>query len=401
MKEKEKIEVSENDSRLEINLTEVQQLHEQSRLLLEEIEKNKEESIYQYGGILVRLENKLGELKICQLNKYMLRHIASKTCKFIKDYEALNEIHPPMYIIEDALATGNYSFPEIKGIIRHPLIKKNGDIIFNSGFDNDTGIYIDYKHSYSFDYINLKDNFTKNEIENAIKTINYILSDFPFKNISDKANLFSFVFTCLCRNIIEGLIPLFLIKSPTPGTGKTLLVTIILLILTGKIPAITPLPDNEAEIRKLIFSFLLEGADYIFFDNIKGKFSSETINSTITSGRFRSRILQRSKTADLIVKSPIIVTANNPDIDRELGRRIVPIELSIDLENPASRNNFKIDDLIDYVKKNRDILLESFIILIKSYFLNGQKEQYNISLGSFEEWSLVSKIKVEKKQLLK
>ena len=239
---------NKNDERVLIDLSEIQELHNQSNAVLKAVSE-KSTNIYQKNGKLVRLLFTNKGIKIEKLDKYALRREVSKYAKIVEDSKCLKEKHPPMSIINDAIATEIYPFSEITGISRYPIITKKGEIKYTTGYDKETGLFIYNKYDLNFDNISNKSNISKEEINLAKNLIFDLLSDFTFRSSSDLTNYLGFILVILCRSFFEGLIPLHLIKASTPGVGKTLLSEIIYLILTGEKPAITSLPENDSENR--------------------------------------------------------------------------------------------------------------------------------------------------------
>jgi hypothetical protein len=371
-----------NDERILIDLSEIPELHKQSDIILEAVYSKKSDIFQMYGNLIRVLIN--DGIRIEKINKYVMRRITSECVRLIKNSDCDIEKHPPISIINDVLAIGIYPFFELKGICRYPLINKDGDINYNTGFDKESGLYIYNNSNYSFDDLSNRKIISKEEIASAKNVIYDLLSDFKFKSLSDLTNYIGLIIVIICRSFFDGLLPLHLIKASTPGIGKTLLSEIPYLILTGERPAITSLPDNENEMRKTIFAFLLSGVENVIFDNVKSRIDSGVLAATLTSGKYRSRILTKSQSADYNVRFPIIITANNPDIDKELARRIIPIELITTMENPALRTNFKYQDIRRQIIDNRYDYLKAFLTIIKNWFLSGRKEWLEKKIGSFE-----------------
>ena len=370
------------DERVLIDLSEIPELHKQSNRIISVL-FDKRTDIFQMHGSLVRVLINSG-IRIEKINKYILRNIVSNCVRIIKNSECEIEKYPPISIINDILATGIYPFYELKGICRYPLINKNGEIKYSTGFDKDTGLFIYNNSNLSFEDISNKTYILKEEITFAKDVILDLLSDFTFKSPSDLTNYIGFILIIICRSFFDGLIPMHLIKASTPGVGKTLLSEIPYLILTGERPTITSLPDNESEMRKSIFASLMSGVENVLFDNIKSKIESGVLAAILTSGRYGSRILSKSQFSDYNVRFPISLTANNPEVDKELARRIVPIELVTAMENPSLRNNFKYQDIRKQIIDNRYKYLKALLTIIKYWFISGKKEWLDKKIGSFE-----------------
>ena len=177
---------NKNDERVLINLSETPELHNQANKVLEAL-NNMRTDIFQMYGSPVRILINEG-IKIEKINKYMLRHFVSECIRIILNSDSETEKYPSMSIINDALAIGVYPFLEIKGICRYPLINKNGDIKYNSGFDKESGLYIYNNSNFSFDDLSHKTYISREELTSAKNIIFDLLSDFPFKSQSDLTN---------------------------------------------------------------------------------------------------------------------------------------------------------------------------------------------------------------------
>jgi hypothetical protein len=374
--------------RKELIITDIPELHKKSDFLLKSLDYPGS-PIFQKEGHLVRILD-YKTLKMELLTRYGLKHEASKIIKWLKydeRREKLIEISPPMEVIQDAIAHPIYPISEIEGISGHPVFNIDGTIVYQNGYDQATKYYIKTDKSIQDEIESISDNPGMEERQKAVEFIQDFISDFPFLDKSDFANILSLLLTLLCRNIIDGPVPIFIITSPSPGTGKSLLASVILLILTGKKPAITSWPKSEDEFNKVILPTFLQGYEYFLFDNIKEKIKSGSLAAIITSEQYRGRILGESKIMHVPVKSIFILTANNPELDKELARRCVPIRLIVNMENPAARTNFKYNDLPQVIMNNRALLLKSVFTIIKGWFADGKKSEQVKALGSFEGWS--------------
>ena len=65
-------------------------------------------------------------------------------------------------------------------------------------------------------------------------------------------------------------------------------------LLNGVPVAITTLPENEEELRKKLFSILLEDDRILVFDNVAKMLNSPTLASLLTAPIFRDRVLGTS-----------------------------------------------------------------------------------------------------------
>jgi hypothetical protein len=383
------------DNRKKIILSETPDLHDQSRLTLEAIASFGRE-VYKMDRSLVRVVTNENEnkKKIELLTRDSLRHEASHAVRYAArkskgDGTSCYSIkkYPPLDIIKDALASAEIPLPVINGILSHPTISENGKMIHKPGYNSDIKFYIDADAEILKAAENVPVTPTAEEVAEAVKAIDEVIINFPFKSAADRAGYFAMLLTLMFLPLINGSIPLFLIRAPTPGTGKTLLGETGIKIVTGRPAATTPEMENEEELKKTLHSLLLSGAEYIFIDNVTTKIKSGTLAAMITSRRFNCRILGSSTMASVPCNAPLIFTANNPDLSRENARRCVPIEVACDFENPAERTGFKHPDLNQYITDNRPALIRACLIMARAWFADECGASGVKILPSFENWS--------------
>jgi len=381
------------DNRQRISVSNIKELHKLSELTLMGIIKAMR-PVYQMDGIPVRVRQIDGSgARIEPLNQDSLRHEASQSNCYLKiktDAEGkicFTQIPPPVDVIKDALASTESPLPSINGILSHPTISENGKVIHKPGYNAEIKLYIDADAEILKAAENISATPTTEEIDAAVRAIDEVILDFPFKSESDRAGYFAMLLTLLFRPLISGSIPLFLIRAPTPGTGKTLIGETSIKISSGHSPAPTPWTDNDEELKKTLHSSLLSGAEYIFIDNVNTKIKSGILAAIATSRRLNCRILGVSKMASVPCNAPIIITANNPDLSREIARRCVPIELVSDFENPSERTGFKYPDLNQYITDNRPELVRACLVMARAWFADENDVSGVNILSSFEDWS--------------
>ena len=378
--------------RTDIIISNIPELYNQSGAVLKALTKSKRE-VYQIEGVISRIRHIESGARIEPLTQDGLRYEISQSvcCLKRKTYadgrEVLFEVDPPMGVVRDALASAEIPLPPIAGIVSHPLISENGKIIYCAGYNPDTLFYVAAPEEIlkAARGVPIAPNVA--EVSEAVALIGEVAIDIPFATEADRANYFAAFLTMLNRPLIKGPTPIILIESSTQGTGKTLTGESIIKINTGRPAVPTAWSSDEEELKKTIHSMLISGNEYIFIDNVNGKIGSGTLASVVTSGSLNSRILGFSKMVSAPCNAIIIITANNPDVSREIARRCVPIKLVTDLENPAERTGFKHPDLDSFIMENRAELIKAGLVMIRAWFANECDTSGVKVLGSFEAWS--------------
>ena len=136
--------------------------------------------------------------------------------------------------------------------------------------------------------------------------------------------------------------------------------------------------------RERIASAILSGCQVILLDNLHNELASSTLESILTEGT--ATIRQFGKLgADITVPFAglVIVTANNAALRADMLRRMLPIRIVIDTDEPEKRE-FGFDPYLEAKRDRLQILAAAFTIL-RAWRNSGEKATQ--TLGSFERWA--------------
>jgi hypothetical protein len=224
-------------------------------------------------------------------------------------------------------------------------------------------------------------------LDYARAVIDDLICDFPFQTPADRHNFIGLLLTPIMRPAINEPVPMHLVCSPMPGSGKSMLAQVVLGVsITGQRLADAQLGDREEEREKRITSFLLAGQSLVNIDNLDGMLDSPTLASLLTSSVYQGRVLGLSQTPRLINSLTVVGTGNNVHVSDEIARRIVPIRLLPNVENPGARSDFKHPDLYRYVVESRPTILAALLGLIQTWRDQGCPT-HRTGFGSFERWT--------------
>ena len=375
-------------SRTEIIVNEIPELHERSRLMLEAVAQSGR-PVYQMDGTPVRIKHTEKGTRIEPVNADAMRHEISQSACCLKELSdgSCKEIDPPIDAVRDALASAWMPLAPINGVACHPVVTDGCKIISRYGYNRDTGLFIDAPPDILQAAHNIPIVPSDAEVRDSIQLIGEVVYDFPFDTPADKAGYYALLLTLICRPMITGQIPAFMVQAATPGTGKSLLVETAIKIITGAGAIPTAFTADEEEARKILHAALLSGCEYILLDNINFRLKSAVLCEVITAGSLNARILGYSKMVRAINNATFVLTSNNPDMSREVARRCVPITLSCDLENPASRTDFKHPDLDLFIRENRPALIRAALVMTQAWAAAEWDTSGVRVMGSFEGWS--------------
>ena len=138
----------------------------------------------------------------------------------------------------------------------------------------------------------------KMPIEDGRATIDKLLKEFAFADtgrsraVAVAAMLSAFAAGLLPKNSLR---PCFIFLANAEGDGKTLLVKCAVVPVLGFVP-VGCKPKDEDEMRKILLAAVIEAKPVLFFDNIKGRLTSESLEGFLTSQEWSGRVLGVSKT---------------------------------------------------------------------------------------------------------
>jgi primase-polymerase (primpol)-like protein len=317
-------------------------------------------------------------------NYYRLRKVAGKD----DEYEKVS-ISPPREIAEQILARQAQKpylpFPPLEAIVEIPAIRSDGTILEHPGYDPATRLY--YAPRAGIESCQVPFNPSQAERAAALAVILEAIGEFPYVDEADLANALALLFTPFLRPAIKRHVPLALVDSPKPGTGKTLLADVVSLLATGTNAAVLTMSDSHEELQKSITALLIEGTTIITIDNITGSLQSKHLEAVLTADMWRGRILGQSRMVFVPQRSTWLATGNNIKLGGDLVRRCYRIRLDPHVSKPWQREAFTHEDLVSWVSEQREALIRAILTLVRGWYAAGQPVAANLpSLGTFTGW---------------
>lgn len=289
----------------------------------------------------------------------------------------------------DVLLSPSYtdSLPTLHSVTRSPLVTETGEIVTNSGYHAGAGVFVDLDDG--LDGIAVPDTPSAQDVEDAKILLEDILHDFPWVTPADRTRALGALLTPLVRPMVPTA-PMHLISAVRRSSGKGLLTDVFHLIATGETAAVQDLPNSETEMRKMIASKLFAGAATLFLDECSAGVDSKALSALLTAEMYTDRILGESRMISVRNNMCIFAAGNNPSIDGDLARRVVPILLDPKCSRPESRTGFRHPQLRQYVREHRRELLASALTLIRAWVVAGRPSPVAAGpFGSFEDWYTV------------
>ncbi len=310
-----------------------------------------------------------------------------KATEHTRKGERLVEVHPPIAVVHDVLATPNAPLPVLEHVVGVAVFTPSGRLRTAPGYDPDGRTY--FAPPDGLVVPDVAAHPSAAELGRAsMLLLNDLLGDFCFIGPPERAHALALLLLPFFRELIDGPTPLHLIEAPSPGTGKTLLADVLLWPGLGRpVPAMAEGRDED-EWRKRITAKLVASSSVVFIDNLRRRLDSAIVSSAITAPSWEDRILGRTEMQTVPVRCAWVASGNNPALSQEITRRTVRIRLDARHEEPWRRTNFRHADLRGWIKANRGRLIAAVLTLGQAW-LDAGRPGGRTGFGLFEDWSRV------------
>ena len=305
-----------------------------------------------------------------------------------KDDEPWKPAMPPYWVAATLMERGQWSIPPLLGLIAAPTLRTDGSLLTKPGYDYPTGLlYL----PGGVKYPEVPQNPTLEDAKDALLRLCEPFHDFPFVAECDRAAAISAVLSLVCRAAIDGPVPMYTVRATTAGTGKTLLADVVSIIGTGRVApkfVQSTTPDEE---RKRLLAVAMEGDPILCIDNVDRALGTGPLDSAITAGVVKDRILGMSCTGEAPFRAIVIATGNNLIVRGDTGRRVVPIDLDANCESPELREGWRHPNLMAWVARHRGDIVRDALTVCRAHALAGWPLGGTVPLGTFENWSAVAR----------
>jgi putative DNA primase/helicase len=287
----------------------------------------------------------------------------------------------PMELAYKLMARPKPLLPMLVGLTTGPTIRADGSLVTEPGYDAlSLVLYV----SDGTVFPPIADQPTREDAMAARDELVALVKDFPFVDPAGQAVWLSMLLSAVARRSLTAA-PLHMLTAPTPGSGKTMLVNLVSIIVEGREAEALVASENGVELKKQLESLLLTGGSTIsLIDNLNGPLRSDFLCSALTSPVMSIRKLGTTGLHAVPVTTLFTATGNNIAADGDLDRRAVLCRLDPRCERPELR---KFDfNPMDQAKALRGRYLVDALTILRAYEVAGRPSPVK-PLGSFEDWS--------------
>ena len=295
-------------------------------------------------------------------------------------------------IAEDILHNPELPLERIRGLVTTPTFRQDFSLINVPGYDAKSGLY--YSPDPSLQTFTFRTNASKAQAQESLDLIFELLTDFPFRNQSERYVYLAALLTLFLRSAIPGVVPCLAIDGNGQSVGKGLLSSILSLTAYGQDAATTSAPKSREEWASKLDSILLNGTPFQVIDNIVGHFSSDDFASVLTSTRRNIRIKGPSKVVDVPVNTVWVLNGNDLSVDSDLAQRLIMCHLQH--EDAASRKQeiFHIQQKYGcsievLLNQDRAKYMQACLDLICAWVNDGAPRRKKLVLAKYGQWESI------------
>ncbi|MDM4720116.1 hypothetical protein QTQ03_26485 [Micromonospora sp. WMMA1363] len=298
------------------------------------------------------------------------------------------ETTPSREVLSSVLAGKTWpGVPVLRGVIGAPVLRRDGTLLQQPGYDPATGFYLASKVALP----PVPDAPTSEQVAEARRfLLGRFLRDFPWASAADRANYIALLATPILRHFTHSLTPFALIDATMPSSGKSIL-TAGPGMLYGQ--RVMPWAYAEEELRKSITAVFAEQVGVVIWDNLaEGTvIDSPTLALLVTAGTWSDRQLGASRNIATTNDRLWMATGNNLQVGGDMASRTVRVHLDPDMPRPELRDQsgFGIPHLDQWITApaNQLTVLWHLLVLVLDWTRQGAPRVTGVTMRQFTPWA--------------
>lgn len=303
--------------------------------------------------------------------------------RFNKKEKAMLPVDCPQVIAQNFMKRqGRHMLRPIAGITLIPILRQDGSILNEAGYDVDTGMLFE---PCGIEFPDVPASPTKEDAAAALKFLLDPLRLVPFETEDARAVMASGLLSLLARRVVDN-VPLHAFDATAPGSGKTLAVDSASIIATGEPAQHMSLYPNDEENAKGLAALLRQGAPLISYDNVNMPLGFPQLERALTAERPQDRILGQTQTSVATNNAVMFANGNNFAVKGEMHRRTLIARIDPQDEHPE-RRHFEFNPLTLY-RQDRPRYVLAGLTVLRAHMLAGLPgRRSDMPSGSFDLWS--------------
>lgn len=274
---------------------------------------------------------------ITEHDKYSLAHEIERHIEFFaedKDGNTRPVALAPVFV-EHFAHWRDSAMPRVEAIVTAPLVLPDGTLLAPEGLDRERRLFFRIEPELRE---MLPTQVSRADVADAMDFLcNAWLCDVA-TDFKGKCILVSCALSIIERVLLPQR-PIFVVSAGKRGGGKTTVIRLLCLAVTGKTPPAAAWSASEEERRKAILGYLSEGLPCLVWDNLPvgASISCPTIDKVSTSASYSDRVLKQTDNRTVPTYTIMIFTGNNVTPCGETASRSLRARLEVDRPDPENR----------------------------------------------------------------
>jgi hypothetical protein len=296
-------------------------------------------------------------------------------------------VHLPTPFVRHYMNRHDGVLPTVVAIATAPIILADGGVLAKEK-DNDLDIERGIEFHIPPEVMALlpkRKDCTPDAVARAMKFLTDEWLCDVLGSFKDKCVVVAAALTLIERSLLPDR-PVFFVTAGRRGSGKTTLLTMLIMAVTGILPAAAAWSPNKEERRKAILSYFLYGVAYIIWDNIERgtAISCPHIEKSCTASYYTDRKLGVSEMVATSASTIHFFTGNNVGPKGDLASRSLVVRLATERADPENRS-FTHNDPVGWTEDHRaEIMTALYTILLGNPTLD---EPHNAAMKTrFKMW---------------
>jgi hypothetical protein len=175
---------------------------------------------------------------------------------------------------------------ELVGTTYTPIVRADGSVLNTPGYDEQSEFLL----LPTVDVPPVPEDPTPEEVKASRVLLEGLIADFPWCTPHDAATYLGVLLLPLLRAIVPPPYKLVVLGARQPGSGKTILAKVLLVVHGGTFRG--ELPSKDEELQKSLTGILTRTAGaVVLFDNVTGTVRSSRLAALLTSRKSSDRTL--------------------------------------------------------------------------------------------------------------
>ena len=241
------------------------------------------------------------------------------------------------------------------------LIERDGALVHVAGYDRPSGIL-----AFGSPALDIP-------LNEAVTLLLEMLDDFQFATPGDRARALAAVITpaLVFGGLLGGRAPIDLGEADSSQSGKGYRAKLTAAVYNSMVKTVTQKKGGVGSLEESFASALVQGHNFISFDNIRSAIDSPSLESCMTEDSFSARVPHLAA-IDVDPRRVFVqMTSNKADITIDLANRSSCVRILKQPEDYRFRH-YAEGDILDHVRANQSLYLGAVFAVVKAWHQAGR-----------------------------